>query len=79
MQRIRRSVIRDIRIYSLISIELVPSEARNDQTIRNYPTFRPAMPDYGVRTYVLLPRSPVALAGPLDLHALSTPPAFTLS
>ena len=28
---------------------------------------------------MLRTRSPVALAGPLDLHVLSTPPAFTLS
>ena len=37
------------------------------------------MPDFEGSTYVLLPRLPVALAGPLDLHALSTPPAFILS
>ncbi len=49
------------------------------ETIGNYPTFRLAMPDSGGCTYVLLPRLPVALAGPLDLHALSTPPAFILS
>ena len=48
-------------------------------TIGNYPSFRMAMPDFGGRTYVLLPRLPVALAGPLDLHDLSTPPAFILS
>ena len=48
-------------------------------TIGNYLAFRLAMPDFGGRTYVLLPRLPVALAGPLDLHDLSTPPAFTLS
>ena len=29
--------------------------------------------------HVLRTRSPVALAGPLDLHVLSTPPAFVLS
>ncbi len=49
------------------------------ETIGNYPTFRLAMPDHGVRTYVLLPRLPVAPKSPLDLHALSTSPAFTLS
>ncbi len=48
-------------------------------TIGNYPAFRRAMPDPWVRTSLLLPRLPVALAGPLDLHALSTPPAFILS
>ena len=39
------------------------------------------MPDSLVRTYVLLPRLPVVrlAADPLDLHALSTLPAFTLS
>ncbi len=30
-------------------------------TIRNYPVFRRAMPDLGVRTYVLLPRLPLTL------------------
>ena len=49
------------------------------ETIGYYPTFRLAIPDSSVRTCVLLPRLPVALAGPLDLHALSTPPAFILS
>ncbi len=49
------------------------------ETIENYLTFRLVMPDFGGSTYVLLPRLPVALAGPLDLHDLSTPPAFTLS
>ena len=29
--------------------------------------------------HVLRTRSPVTLAGPLDLHVLSTPPAFVLS
>ena len=29
--------------------------------------------------HVLRTRSPVALAGPRDLHVLSTPPAFVLS
>ena len=29
--------------------------------------------------HVLRTRSPVALAGPHDLHVLSTPPAFVLS
>ena len=41
------------------------------------------MPDFGVRTRVLLTRSPlrnldVIAIAPLDLHALSTPPAFIL-
>jgi hypothetical protein len=49
------------------------------ETIRNYLLFREAIPDFEVRTYVLLTRLPVALASPLDLHALSTPPAFILS
>ena len=51
----------------------------SEETIGYYLTFRLAIPDFGVRSYVLLPRLPVALAGPLDLHALSTPPAFILS
>ena len=48
-------------------------------TIAYYLGFRRAIRDSKVRTYLLLPRLPVALAGPLDLHALSTPPAFILS
>ena len=51
----------------------------SEENIKYYPIFRLAMPDFGGCTYVLLPRLPVALAGPLDLHDLSTPPAFTLS
>ena len=30
----------------------------SEETIENYLTFRLVMPDFGVRTYVLLPRSP---------------------
>jgi hypothetical protein len=54
-------------------------------TIWDYPVFRRAIPDSGVRTYVLLPRLPLShfalasSAGAFDLHALSTPPAFILS
>ena len=48
-------------------------------TIKNYLVFRRAMLDLEGRTYLLLPRLPVALASPLDLHDLSTPPAFILS
>jgi len=59
-------------------------------TIGNYLTFRLAMPDSGEDTCLLLPRLPVAqhsafedfedtVLDPLDLHALSTPPAFILS
>ena len=33
----------------------------------------------GQVAHVLRTRSPVTLAGPLDLHVLSTPPAFVLS
>ena len=32
------------------------------ETIWNYLTFRRAMPDFGVSSYVLLPRLPVALS-----------------
>ena len=49
------------------------------ETIAYYPVFRRAIRDLKGRTYLLLPRLPVALASPLDLHDLSTPPAFTLS
>ena len=37
--------------------------------MENYPVFRRAMLRFRVCTHVLLSRSPVALAGPLDLHA----------
>ena len=33
----------------------------------------------GQITHVLRTRSPLTLAGPLDLHVLSAPPAFVLS
>ena len=36
-------------------------------------------PTRGQVVHVLRTRSPVALAGPRDLHVLSTPPAFVLS
>ena len=68
--------------YQLADTTQATPEAKNLYpcgTIGNYPVFRLAMPDFGGSTYVLLPRLPVALAGPLDLHDLSTPPAFTLS
>ena len=38
-------------------------------TIMNYPTFRLAIHVLKVCTYVLLSRSPLSLAGSLDLHA----------
>ena len=37
--------------------------------MENYPVFRRAMLHFKVCIYVLLSRSPVALAGPFDLHA----------
>ena len=41
------------------------------------------MPQFGVRSYALLSRPPLAAspktALPLDLHVLGTPPAFILS
>ena len=77
----RRSLGRPLP-YQLADTTQAAPEAKNLYpcgTIGNYPSFRMAMPDFGGRTYVLLPRLPVALAGPLDLHDLSTPPAFTLS
>ncbi len=48
-------------------------------TIKHYLRFRGAIPDFKVRTYLLLPRLPLRIATPFDLHALSTPPAFILS
>jgi hypothetical protein len=49
------------------------------RAIKYYLVFRLAIPDLKVRTYFILSRLPVTLAGPLDLHALSTSPAFILS
>ena len=68
--------------YQLADTKQADQEAINlypEGTIGNYLTFRLAMPNSRVRTHVLLPRLPVALASPLDLHDLSTPPAFILS
>ena len=68
--------------YQLADIPQATPKAINlysEETIKYYLIFRLVIPDFRVCTYVLLPRSPVALAGPLDLHALSTPPAFILS
>ena len=53
--------------YQLADIAQAAPEAKNlysFETIGNYPTFRLAMPDSGVSTYVLLPRLPVALRPP---------------
>ena len=50
--------------YQLADTTQAASEAINLYpygTIGNYPTFRLAMPDFGVRTYVLLPRLPLTL------------------
>ena len=44
-----------------------------------YRRFPAAILHLRVRSIVLLTRPPLALAGPYDLHALATPPAFNLS
>ena len=44
-----------------------------------YAQFPMPIPHLGARWIVLLTLSPLALAGPFDLHALTTPPAFNLS
>ena len=44
-----------------------------------YRQFPAAIPHLGARSIVLLTLSPLTLAGSLDLHALTTPPAFNLS
>ena len=44
-----------------------------------YGNFRHPIPHLGVRSIALLTLSPLALAGPFDLHALAMPPAFSLS
>jgi hypothetical protein len=53
--------------------------------MRDYPAFRRAIPHLGADSHVLLARSPLIpppvarQRNPLDLHVLSTPPAFALS
>lgn len=47
--------------------------------MRYYAGFPLPIPHLGVRSIVLLTLAPLALAGPFDLHALATPPAFSLS
>ncbi len=44
-----------------------------------YAQFPMPIPHLGARWIVLLTLSPLALAGPFDLHALTMPPAFNLS
>ena len=44
-----------------------------------YAQFPMPIPHLGVRSIVLLTLPPLTLAGPFDLHALATPPAFNLS
>ena len=44
-----------------------------------YAGFPLPIPYLRVRWILLLTLSPLTLAGPLDLHALTTPPAFSLS
>ena len=39
-------------------------ELYSRETIWDYPVFRRAIPDFGVRSYLLLPRLPVALRPP---------------
>ena len=66
------------RLASLLKIKI------DFQIMGNYPIFRSAVPRFRVRTKVLLTRSPLSdeplagSVGALDLHALSTPPAFIL-
>src|SRR3990167_2028979 len=59
----RRSLGRPLP-YQLTDTTQAAPEAKNLYpygTIGNYPSFRMAMPDFGGRTYVLLPRLPVSL------------------
>ena len=47
--------------------------------MRYYAGFPLPIPHLGVRSIALLTLAPLALAGPFDLHALTMPPAFSLS
>lgn len=44
-----------------------------------YAQFPTPIHHLGVRRMLLLTLSPLTLAGPFDLHALTMPPAFSLS
>ena len=44
-----------------------------------YPQFPTAIHHLEVRRIVLLTLPPLVLADPFDLHALTTPPAFSLN
>ena len=47
--------------------------------MKYYRQFPAAILHLEVRSIVLLTRPPLTIAGPCDLHALATPPAFNLS
>jgi hypothetical protein len=47
--------------------------------MKYYRQFPAAILHLEVRSIVLLTRPPLTIAGPYDLHALATPPAFNLS
>ena len=44
-----------------------------------YAQFPMPIPHLGARSILLLTLSPLTIASPFDLHALTTPPAFNLS
>jgi hypothetical protein len=44
-----------------------------------YASFPMPIPHLGARSILLLTLSPLTIASPFDLHALTTPPAFNLS
>ncbi len=59
--------------------DLLPINLSPSGHIRYYPQFPRAIPKQKARSHALLTRPPLTLAGPLDLHVLSLPPAFVLS
>ena len=51
----------------------------SEEIMGYYAQFPMPIPHLGVRSIVLLTLPPLTLAGPFDLHALTTPTAFNLS
>ena len=51
----------------------------SEEIMEYYPQFPMAILHLRVRSISLLTLPPLALAGPFDLHALTMPPAFSLS
>ena len=62
-------MIADPKAVNLCSVEIM----------KYYPQFPTAIPHLRARSIIFLTLPPLTLAGPFDLHALTMPPAFSLS